>query len=230
MKKLGIIILFILLFGVWGLWYLGGPAVGGINQNSAITTATAPVGLNEDEKLIALVQTARAGNGRPLLDPAAAAAAASAFRLTLNDLQISTDESPDAARRYGQAVSQLFQNINPKPAKPGFELQLALEAFEEQAPTKATAVRRAAEYYGALAAELQRLETPEELKAVHLNLLNAVLGLAEVDSYLAEILTEPIMALDQAPTFASRYKRLAGAVMILNQVLAYHVIPLIAVL
>ncbi|MBI2100635.1 MAG: hypothetical protein HYT47_01280 [Candidatus Vogelbacteria bacterium] len=223
MKKLGIIILFILLFSVWGLWYLGG-------QKTVEPTATAPTELTGDEKLVALVQKTRAATGRPLLDPAAAAGArpASAFQVTENDLVIETGDNPDETRRYGQAVSQLFQNIAPSQA--GTELKLALEALEEQSPVKAATVKQEAERYGRLAAGLQRLVAPAALKVVHLNLLNAVLGLAEIDSYLAEILTEPILALDQAPIFAHRYERLAGAVMILNQVLAVHNLPLIAAL
>ncbi|MBI4136419.1 MAG: hypothetical protein HY481_02670 [Candidatus Vogelbacteria bacterium] len=218
MKKLGIIIFIILLFTVWGLWYLGGRKI------EAPLTAEPTI----DEKLIALVQKSRGVNGRPLLDPAAASAVpASAFRITENDL-VTASGGPDETRRYGQAVSQLFQNTQSNQV--GAELKLALEALEEQSPAKAAAVRRAAERYGALAADLRRLTAPDGLKTVHLNLLNAVLGLAELDSYLAEILTEPILALDQAPIFAHRYERLAGAVMILNQVLAVHNLPLIAAL
>ncbi len=141
---------------------------------------------------------------------------------------MTANNSPEATRRYSQAVSQLFQNTASNQV--GAELKLALEALEEQAPAKVAAVKREAERYGALAAGLQRLAPPAELKYVHLNLLNAVLGLAEIDSYLSEILTEPILALDEAQTFTHRYERLAGAVMILNQVLAYHDLPLITAL
>ncbi|MBI2097829.1 MAG: hypothetical protein HYT46_02780 [Candidatus Vogelbacteria bacterium] len=225
MKKLGIIIFVILLFSVWGLWYLGGQKIA--------APATAPTGLNEDEKLVALVQKTRTAAGRPLLDPAGAAGgAASAFQVTENDLLIATGAGAAETRRYIQAVSQLFQNSNSGRGRtsPGSELELALEALEKQSPVEAAAVKQGAEYYGRLAAGLRALAPPLELKYVHLNLLQAVLDLAELDSYLAEILTEPILALDQAPIFAHRYERLAGAVMILNQVLAVHNLPLIAAL
>ena len=220
MRKLGIIILFILLFGVWGLWYLGGQ-----KQKIEAPGAAEPT---IDEKLIALVQKSRDVNGRPLLDPAAASIGlASAFRITENDL-LTGGGGPDETRRYGQEVYRLFQNTPSNQV--GAELKLALEALAEQSPAKAAAVRRAAERYGALAIDLQQLAAPDGLKTVHLNLLNAVLGLAELDSYLAEIFTEPILALDQAPIFALRYERLTSAIMILNQVLAFHNLPLIAAL
>ena len=226
MKKLGIIISVILLFAVAGLWYLGGTADGGASQNP---TTNAPTTL--DDKLIALVQNSRAQNGRPLLDPSAAKTkSASAFRLTLADLTIAKakDDSAEATKRYGQSVSQIFQNASPRLASPGLELELALVAFKEQSPAKLAVVEQEAARYGRLATELEAMTVPDGLKNLHLNLLNAVLGLAEVNSYLAEILTEPIMALDLGQSFAGRYGNLVNATAILNQVLASYNLPLVA--
>ncbi|MEK7208676.1 MAG: hypothetical protein AAB677_00245 [Patescibacteria group bacterium] len=235
MKKFGIIIFVILVLAVFGLWYLGGTV--GNRADSTDAKVAPPIkltdldGLNEDKKLVALVSAARAVNGRPLLDPAIGAVRPTGvFRLTLADLQISTDQGSVAARRYSQNVVELFRNTSPSLISAGLELRLALEAFKEQAPAKTESARREAERYGRLVANLRAVNVPDDLKYVHLNLINALLGLAEIDSYLADILTEPIIALDQAQTYAHRYERLTSAVLILNQVLGQQNLPLVTII
>ena len=233
MKKFGIIILVTLFLAVGGLWYLGGTVDTRVNSSKAAVNPSINLtnldGLNEDEKLVALVSAARAVSGQPLLDPAADdGQTVSAFRLILADLQISTATGPAAARAYGQAVSEIFAAGGGM--GDGSELPAALTAFKEQTVSKTESARREAERYGRLAASLQAIGAPDDLKYVHLNLLNALLGLAEIDSYLADILAEPIIALDQAQTFARRYERLAGGVLTLNQVLLQQNLPLVVII
>lgn len=246
MKKLGIIILFILLFGLWGLWYLGGKKI----ETPTALRGRSPSGAGSvepsiDEKLIALVREARAANGRPLLDPALTDSDAELApqmaglvdevtttlgltRLTLADLILASEDDPNAVKNYSQTVIEIFTALNSPAA--GDELGLALTALEQQSPETAAAVKQRAERYRELASRLLALPAPPSLKHMHLNLLNSILGLAEIDFYLSEILAEPLSALDRAQTFAHRYERFAGAILILNQVLANHGLPIIAVL
>lgn len=208
----------ILVFAVSGLWYLGGSEGGKpSNINSPATL---------DDKLIALVQNSPAKNGRPLLDPSASGSTVSAFRLTLANLAITKSSGVEETRHYGETVSQIFQNVGSGLA--GAELKFALEAFKAQSSAELATVKREAERYGQLAIQLKAVPVPDGLKNLHLNLLNAVLALAETDLYLAEILTEPMLALDRAQSFASQYENLVNATTILNQVLASHNLPIVA--
>src|SRR3989344_556884 len=169
MKKFGIIILVTLFLAVGGLWYLGGTVDTSVNSSKAAVNPSINLtnldGLNEGEKLVALVSAARAVSGQPLLDPAADdGQTVSAFRLILADLQISTATGPAAARAYGQAVSAVFAAAGGGIGD-GRELPLALEAFKEQTTAKTESARREAERYGRLAARLPAISAPDGLKS-----------------------------------------------------------------
>ncbi len=174
--------------GVMGfLWYLGGVA----NKLSP-----------DDTRLISLV--ARANNSAPLIT--APTPSQPAWQYSPSDITISATTQPSAIRAYGLELANILRFY----AEPEWQNEMALTVRaiknDDALAAKMIVAQRLRQQQAV--GQLVNVVTPEDAADIHLQLINTILRLAELDFAMEKIFDQPILALENARIYPQHYSEL----------------------
>lgn len=170
--------------------------------------------VDEDYKALALIRQATQTKGAPLLDPALASALP-AFTYTQKDLKIVGQNERVTLIAYGKELGRILANHFV--ADTENEMKIVLQVFENRGQEELAKISRTKNLYLQTAAALLNLPVPTSAAPIHLNLLNALAGIAELDFQMEKVLAEPVLALESARTYPLRYAALLDAVQNINR-------------
>lgn len=138
------------------------------------------------------------------------------WKLDKSALTLQEDEGGAAWRAYGTRLGQALNAYTATSTTSG-ELNLALELLDAPSAQGVAAIRAVRERHLTAAESLTATMVPVSGAQAHLNLTNSILGLAEIDFYLEQILLEPTIALEQGAKYPERYAAFLNAIEKLNR-------------
>lgn len=215
LKKIVLGLLAAVIFLGGFLWWLGG------QDNEPLVIRR----YGEEEKQLAeekartatLVANAARQKTAPLLTPEEIKYEPS-FRYQLKDLLVAKNVGPDALWAYQTAVEKIIADYNLTNIKN--DLAVFMTAFENEDGQAAAKLKTATVDHLQIARALAAIEVPSGATAMHLNLTNSILALAEINYHLADVLKEPAVALQSAEIYPARYGNVLQNIAAVNQYFA----------
>lgn len=170
--------------------------------------------MDEDYKALALVRTATLEKNAPLLNTAAVGLRPI---VRYEEKNLKTADFTDAATltNYGREVAKILAEHFQKDIEN--EIKTVLMVMENKKADELAPVTRSRELYLETAKKLLAVTVPATAVAVHLELINALAGVAELDFNMEKVFQEPVVALESARIYPFRYAALLNAVQNINR-------------
>lgn len=169
---------------------------------------------DQGEQALALVRNGNRAKQAPLVTPSAGNYEPG-FRYALTDLTLTSLTDEVALTEYGKALGAALALYGKENSES--DLALVLRAHEKRDEAAAAALAAITAERLGIVRTLAALPVPETASAIHLNLINAILGVAELDYHLARIFEEPLLALDSTQVYPGRYQKLLTAIESVNR-------------
>lgn len=171
-----------------------------------------------DEAALQLIRQAMVKKQNPLLS-VENLTGDTAFAYQLADLNLG--EGGDSAFKiYGQNLVQIMSPF--KNPSLGYEVGLVLQVAEQGNLTVTNQIKQATERYQAAIKALLTLRIPSDIAQIHLNLINGLARLQSDSLLMAQIATEPTLALGGANLAPGHLRQLLADISNLNLFLAAH--------
>lgn len=176
-KKVVLIIAVILLAVVGGLWYLG--------------RATGPTANNPVEQLVAEVAAQKKSlkEYNPALLPR---------EFTEKDLVVNTKTDTATLRQYGLALADALRSYA---APRGSEITALDEAIKQKSVATLETIKQAQAIHQEATTKLLAVTVPKPAVSLHLSLLFHTSRMAYLAGNMAQVLDEPILALESADRY-----------------------------
>lgn len=166
--------------------------------------------INIDERLLSLIKNQNQ-SGQLIIDPTSLGTSSAPKIYSASDLlHIDNDNSKSKLLTYSQELAKAFRNFSPAD-QPGV-MSTALKALENEDQKLVSQLAEIRDRHLLLINQLTGTNIPSSAVPSHLKLLNALSILNKTEFYIAAILTQPIVALENVQNYPQKFDGLIQAI------------------